>query len=91
MNHTNFLNNMAALDEPMEHDPEVCGNCAHRRVGAELAREMLAAGDVTDAVGRYGDEWIARWERGKFFTLWADAAAKGLDPRAEFAKRGWAM
>ena len=84
-----FLEHMASDEHLEDHDPEECGLCYHRRLWAEVAREMLASDDVKDAIARWEKEVRRRWEESKFFKLWQEEKAAGRDPHKAFAERGW--
>ena len=44
MSDLEFLESMARCD----NDPEECGQCGHQFIMAQVARDMLAAGDIED-------------------------------------------
>lgn len=72
-----FLEHMAQSDELVDHDGETCGMCYHMRLGAIVAREMIAAGEHEDLIGKWGKEQRRRWEESKFFKLWQEEKAAG--------------
>lgn len=84
-----FLERMARSDELADHDGEACGQCRHMILGAEVAREMIEAGEYEDVVSRWAAETERRWRATEFFKLWHDETAAGRDPRAAFEARGW--
>ncbi len=84
-----FLERMARSDELADHDGETCGHCYHLILGAEVAREMIEAGEYEDVVGRWAEETRRRWEDSKFFKLWQEEQAAGRDPHQAFQDRGW--
>lgn len=84
-----FLVMMARSDAQVDHDGETCGMCHHQVLQAQVAREMLAAGEVAGAMDRWAVEAERRWRDGKFYKLWAEETAAGRDPRAAFAALGW--
>jgi hypothetical protein len=84
-----FLERMARSDEMAEHDGETCGQCAYSILGADIAREMLEAGEFEDVVSKWEAEHKRRWEEGKFFKLWEEEKKAGRDPRQAFKERGW--
>ena len=84
-----FLERMARSDELADHDGEACGQCCHLILGAEVAREMIEAGEYEDVVSRWAAETRRRWEASKFFTLWREETEAGRDPRKAFEDRGW--
>ena len=84
-----FLERMARIDALAGHDSETCGMCCKMRIDAQVAREMIDAGEWEDVVGKWADESQRRWQESKFFKLWQECRAAGVDPHEEFAKRGW--
>jgi hypothetical protein len=84
-----FLERMARSDELVDHDGEMCGMCHNMILGAQVAREMLAAGEYEDVVSKWAQEARRRWEDSKFFKLWQEEKAAGRDPHKAFAERGW--
>lgn len=84
-----FLERMARSDFLADHDGETCGQCRQMILGAEVAREMLAAGEYEDVVARWAAEAQRRWRESKFFRLWQAETEAGRDPRKAFAERGW--
>src|SRR5260370_11878270 len=47
-----FLERMARSDELADHDGETCGMCHNMILGAEVAREMIEAGEYDDVVSK---------------------------------------
>jgi hypothetical protein len=84
-----FLGRMARSDELADHDGEMCGRCCHLILGAEVAREMIEAGEYEDVVSKWAAETQRRWQGSQFFTLWQDESEAGRDPRKAFEDRGW--
>jgi hypothetical protein len=84
-----FLERMARSDDLVDHDGETCGLCHHMILGAEVAREMIEAGEYEDVVSRWAAETKRRWEKSKFFKLWGKEKKAGRDPRKAFKDRGW--
>jgi len=84
-----FLERMARSDALVDHDGETCGMCANMIIGAQVAREMLEAGEYEDVVSKWADEARRRWEETKFFKLWQEETKAGRDPHKAFAERGW--
>jgi hypothetical protein len=84
-----FLERMARSDELADHDGETCGQCCHLILGAEVAREMIEAGEYEDVVGRWAAETQRRWQATKFFKLWQEETEAGRGPRKAFEDRGW--
>jgi hypothetical protein len=82
---------MAHSDEVVDHDGETCGMCHNIILGAEVAREMLEAGEYEDVVGKWATESRRRWEASKFVTFYQECQKAGLVPQKEFEKRGWEM
>ncbi len=84
-----FLERMARSDRVVDHDGETCGMCCNIILGAQVARDMLAAGEWEDVVSKWAEENQRRWRKTKFFKLWQKEQAAGRDPRKAFEKRGW--
>lgn len=84
-----FLERMARSDALADHDGEACGHCCNLVLGAEVAREMIGAGEYEDVVTRWAAEARRRWEATKFFKLWQAETEAGRDPRKAFQERGW--
>ena len=84
-----FLERMARSDELVDHDGETCGMCCNLIIGAQVAREMLAAGEYEDVVSKWADESRRRWEASKFVKLWQEETKAGRDPHKAFKERGW--
>lgn len=84
-----FLERMARSDELADHDGEACGQCCHLILGAEVAREMIEAGEYEDVVSKWAAEIQRRWQATKFFKLWQEETEAGRDPRKAFQERGW--
>lgn len=84
-----FLERMAQSDELVDHDDGKCGMCCNSILGAEVAREMLEAGEYEDVVGKWAAETQRRWRKSKFFKLWQREQQAGRNPREAFKERGW--
>lgn len=84
-----FLERMARSDAVVDHDGATCGMCCNIILGAEVAREMLAAGEYEDVVSKWAAEARRRWEATPFFKLWQDETRAGRDPHKAFEERGW--
>jgi hypothetical protein len=84
-----FLERMARSDHLADHDGETCGQCHNMILGAEVAREMIEAGEYEDVVSKWAAETKRRWENGKFFKLWQAEQQAGRDPHQAFKDRGW--
>ena len=84
-----FLERMARSDELVDHDGETCGLCHNMILGAQVAREMLAAGEYEDVVSQWAEEARRRWEDSKFFKLLQEEVKAGRDPHKAFKDRGW--
>ena len=67
-----FLERMARSDELVDHDGKTGGQCHYTILGAEVAREMIEAGEYEDVVSRWAAEHKRRWEKSKFFKLWEE-------------------
>ena len=84
-----FLGRMARSDELVDHDGTTGGQCHYAILGAEVAREMIEAGEYEDVVSKWAAEHKRRWEQSKFFKLWEEEKKAGRDPRPAFKERGW--
>ena len=84
-----FLERMARSDEMADHDGTTCGQCHYQILGAEVAREMIEAGEYEDVVGKWAAEHKRRWEKSKFVKLWEKEQKAGRDPHKAFKDRGW--
>jgi hypothetical protein len=84
-----FLERMARSDSLVDHDGETCGLCCNLILGAQVAREMLEAGEYEDVVGKWAERTQKRWRKSKFFKLWQEETKAGRDPRKAFEERGW--
>jgi hypothetical protein len=84
-----FLERMALSDELVDHDGTTCGQCHYAILGADVAREMIEAGEYEDVVSKWAAETKRRWEKSKFFKLWEKEKKAGRDPRKAFKERGW--
>lgn len=84
-----FLERMARSDEMVDHDGAACGMCHNMIIGAEVAREMIEAGEYEDVVDEWATESRRRWEESKFFRLWQEEQSAGRDPHQAFKDRGW--
>jgi hypothetical protein len=74
----------------LDHDPDVCGTCAHRQLMGIVAAEMLKEIEVGEPdLAEWTVRVDARWKDTKFVKLWADEQTAGRDPRAAFVARGW--
>jgi hypothetical protein len=86
-----FLERMARSDELVDHDGETCGLCHNLILGAQIAREMLEAGEYEDVVNKWAAEARRRWEDSKFFKLWQEQLKAGRAPHQAFKDRGWEL
>jgi hypothetical protein len=84
-----FLERMARSDELVDHDGKTCGQCHYTILGAEVAREMIEAGEYEDVVSEWAAEHKRRWEKSKFFKLWEKEKKAGRDRHKAFKDRGW--
>jgi hypothetical protein len=89
MSDQDFLERMARSDELVDHDGETCGQCHNMILGAQVARDMIEAGEYEDVVNRWEKEARRRWEESKFFKLWQAEKQAGRDPHRAFQDRGW--
>src|SRR5260370_1352263 len=58
-----FLERMARSDALVDHDGETCGMCHNIILGAEVAREMIEAGEYEDVVSKWAAETRRRWKQ----------------------------
>jgi hypothetical protein len=86
-----FLERMARSDNGADHDGETCGLCYKIILGAQIARDMLAAGAWEDVMSKWSAESERRWRESKFFRLYQEELAAGRDPETAFEERGWEM
>jgi hypothetical protein len=84
-----FLERMARSDAVVDHDGETCGMCHNIILGAQVAREMIEAGEYEDVVSKWAQEAQRRWRNSKFFKLWQQEQKAGRDPHKAFEERGW--
>ena len=84
-----FLERMARSDELVDHDGRTCGLCHNLILGAQVAREMIEAGEYADVVSKWAKEARRRWEASKFVKLWQEEVKAGRDPHQAFRDRGW--
>jgi len=84
-----FLERMARSDDLVDHDGETCGMCHNMILGAQVAREMIEAGEYEDVVSKWAAETKRRWENSKFFKLWQKEKKARRDPHKAFKDRGW--
>jgi hypothetical protein len=84
-----FLERMARSDRAVGNDAETDGLSFNILIGAQVAREMLEAGEYEDVVSKWAAEARRRWEAGKFFKLWQEETKAGRDPHQAFKERGW--
>jgi len=71
-----FLERMARSDGLVDHDGESCGMCHNMILGAQVAREMIEAGEYEDVVSKWAAETQRRWQDSKFFKLWQEEKDK---------------
>src|SRR3984893_5089677 len=72
-----FLERMARSDDLVDHDGDTCGMCHNMILGAQVAREMIEAGEYEDVVSKWATEIGRRWENSKFFKLWQEERNAG--------------
>lgn len=89
MNGQEFLERMARSDNMVYNDGEMCGMSHNIILGAQVAREMLEAGEYEDVVHKWAEESQRRWRESKFFKLWQAELQEGRDPEKAFRQRGW--
>jgi hypothetical protein len=84
-----FLERMACSDELVDDDGETCGMSHNIVLGAQVARQMIEAGEYEDVVSKWASETQRRWRNSKFFKLWQEEQKAGRDPHQAFKDRGW--
>ena len=84
-----FLTRMARSDDMAFLDAESDGMTHNILLGAQVAREMLEAGEYEDVVHKWAEETQRRWRESKFFKLWQAEQQAGRDPNRAFHERGW--
>jgi hypothetical protein len=84
-----FLERMARSDRAIGNEWETDGMSCHIRIGAQVAREMLEAGEYEDVVSKWAAEDQRRWRETKFFKLWQEEVQAGRDPHKAFEEHGW--
>jgi hypothetical protein len=89
MSDQEFLERMARSDRLVDHDGETCGMCHNMILGAQVAREMIEAGEYEDVISKWVKESRRRWEASKFVKLWQEEKKAGRDPHKAFEERGW--
>lgn len=90
MTDAQFLESMSKADELIEHEPDtICGMCHHQFVMAQVARDMIAAGDDVDVIKKWSEETERRWRSSKFVQVWNEAVAANKDPNKVFEELGW--
>ena len=70
-------------------EEETSGMSCNIRIGAQVAREMIEAGEWENVVSKWAVESRRRWENSKFVKLWQASQAAGLDPEEEFRSAIW--
>jgi len=90
MTDAEFLETMSRTDSLIDHEPDTtCGMCHHQFVMAQVARDMIVAGETEDVIKKWSEEAERRWRSSKFVQLWDEAVAADKDPNAVFEERGW--
>lgn len=90
MTDAEFLESMSRMDSLIDHEPDsTCGMCHHQFLMAQVARDMIAAGETEGAIKKWSDETERRWRSSKFVLLWNEAVGCGKDPHVVFAELGW--
>jgi hypothetical protein len=89
MSDQDFLERMARTGAMVDEDPETCGIACRMLIDAEVAREMLEAGEYEDVRSKWVAESWRRWQNSKFFKLWQEEQKAGRDPPKAFEERGW--
>ncbi len=84
-----FLERMARSADLVDHDGGTCGLCHNLILGAQVAREIIEAGEYEDVVSKGATETRRRWENSKFFQRWQEEVKAGREPHKAFQERGW--
>ena len=84
-----FLERMARSDELVDHDGETCGMCHNMILGAEVAREMIEAGEYEDVVSKWAAEAGGAGRRASSSSCGRKNKKAGRDPHKAFKDRGW--
>ena len=84
-----FLERMARSNALVDDDGETCAMSCNIILGAQVAREMLEAGEYENVVSKWAQESRRRWEQSKFVKLYQEAQKAGRDPNKAFEERGW--
>jgi hypothetical protein len=88
MSDQELLESLSTYDEMLDHKDN-CGMCFHMQCMAQAARDIIATGDISDAISRWDKQTKTLWEEGKYFKLWKEEQAASRDPHKAFADRGW--
>ena len=89
MSDQKFLESVARSGRMVDNDGETCGMSHKILLEAQVAREMLEAGEYEDVVSKWVAESWRRWQASKFFKLWQEETKAGRDPHKAFQERGW--
>ncbi len=89
MSDQDFLERMARSGRLIYGDPERDGMTCRMLIDAQVAQEMLEAGEYEDVRNKWVAETWRRWQASKFFKLWQEERAAGRDPEKAFEERGW--
>ncbi len=84
-----FLERMARSAEFVIEDRETCGIACKMLIEADVARELLDAGEYEDVRRKWSAESWRRWQDSKFFKLWQQEQQAGRNPHQAFQDRGW--
>ncbi len=89
MSDQKFLEAVARSDRLVDNDGETCGMSHKILLEAQVAREMIEAGEYEDVRNKWVAESWRRWKESKFFKLWQEETKAGRDPHKAFEERGW--
>jgi hypothetical protein len=90
MSDVEFLETMARSDRFVAN-ADTSGLDHMITCGATVARQLIAAGDISDGIKKWSELSTKMWQESKYFRLYQEALATGTDPNKAFEKRGWEM
>src|SRR5256714_14643727 len=64
-----FLERTARSDELVDHDGKTCGQCHYTILGAEVAREMIEAGEYENVASQWAAGSKRCWEESEIFKV----------------------
>lgn len=85
-----FLERMSKTDELIE-DNGVCGIDHNIFLMGQIAREMLENKEFEDSINKWSKSLETRWQESKYFKLYEECVAAGIDPNKAFEEKGWEL